>query len=67
MNLHSYDLDLLGWTAERQTEFQPYAADGLVPGRVAAQHRGAYVLYCEGGGNVVQISRSPPARDSRRR
>ncbi len=56
MNLHAYDLDLLGWTAERQTEFQPYALDGLVPGRVAAQHRGAYVLYCSGGEVWSEIS-----------
>ncbi len=56
MNLHAYDLFALGWTAEREKEFQPYAADGLVAGRVAAQHRGAYVLYAEQGELWSEIS-----------
>jgi ribosome biogenesis GTPase len=43
------DLEALGWDAERATEFEPHAAAGLVPGRVAVQHRGAYdVLTKEG-------------------
>ncbi len=42
------DLESLGWDARRETEFEPYAAEGLVPGRVAVQHRGAYdVLTAE--------------------
>jgi ribosome biogenesis GTPase / thiamine phosphate phosphatase len=39
----------LGWTPERETEFEPHRAEGLVPARVAVEHRSAYVLYGEGG------------------
>ncbi len=43
------ELETLGWNAERAKDFEPYAADGAVPGRVAVQHRGAYdVLTAEG-------------------
>ena len=39
----------LGWTEDHQTEFEPHAAAGLTPARVAAQHRGAYVLFSQLG------------------
>jgi ribosome biogenesis GTPase len=39
----------LGWDDSRETEFTEHAAAGLVPARVAAQHRGAYVLFSELG------------------
>ncbi len=39
----------LGWTPERDTEFEPFHADGLAPGRVAVEHRSAYVVYTEDG------------------
>jgi ribosome biogenesis GTPase / thiamine phosphate phosphatase len=45
----SFDMTALGWSPSRTEEFEPYAADGLVPARVAAQHRGAYVVYAESG------------------
>jgi ribosome biogenesis GTPase / thiamine phosphate phosphatase len=32
-------LETLGWSELRQQEFLPYAADGLVPGRVMGEHR----------------------------
>ena len=44
-----YALQDLGWTDGHTTDFDPYAAEGLVPARVAAQHRGAYVLFSELG------------------
>jgi ribosome biogenesis GTPase / thiamine phosphate phosphatase len=44
-----YSLPDLGWTHSRTTEFAPHAAAGLVPARVAAQHRGAYTLFSELG------------------
>jgi ribosome biogenesis GTPase / thiamine phosphate phosphatase len=44
-----YALQDLGWTDSHTTEFEPHAAAGLVPARVAAQHRGAYVLFSELG------------------
>lgn len=39
----------LGWNAYFDDGFAPHAADGLVPARVAVQHRGSYVLYTEAG------------------
>jgi ribosome biogenesis GTPase len=36
------DLDTLGWDDEREEQFAPHRGGGLVPGRVAVQHRGAY-------------------------
>jgi ribosome biogenesis GTPase / thiamine phosphate phosphatase len=38
-------LGLLGWSDQLETEFTPFAADGLVPARVVAQHRGAYAVH----------------------
>jgi ribosome biogenesis GTPase / thiamine phosphate phosphatase len=45
----SESLTRLGWTPERDTEFERYREDGLVPGRVAVEHRSAYVLFGEDG------------------
>ena len=39
----------LGWTEHFAAAFEPYEAEGLRPGRVAVQHRGAYDLYTEDG------------------
>ena len=44
-----HELDQLGWGADFEREFQQHAATGLVPGRVAVQHRGAYDVYTEHG------------------
>jgi ribosome biogenesis GTPase len=41
------DLTSLGWDETRAEEFEPYAAAGLIPGRVAVQHRGAYDVLTE--------------------
>jgi ribosome biogenesis GTPase / thiamine phosphate phosphatase len=45
----SEQLAALGWSAEFQESFAPYAGDGLVPARVTVQHRGAYVVCAETG------------------
>jgi len=45
----SESLIRLGWTPERETEFDHYREDGLRPARVAVEHRSAYVLYGERG------------------
>ena len=37
-------LAALGWTAELGEQFETYAADGLVPGRVVAEHRAGHVV-----------------------
>jgi ribosome biogenesis GTPase len=43
------ELSTLGWDDDWQRAFEPFAADGLTPGRVAVQHRGAYdVTTAEG-------------------
>ncbi|MEJ7793382.1 MAG: ribosome small subunit-dependent GTPase A [Gaiellaceae bacterium] len=42
-------LQELGWSDQLTNDFEPHAAAGLVPARVAVQHRGAYVLLSGGG------------------
>jgi ribosome biogenesis GTPase / thiamine phosphate phosphatase len=42
-------LDALGWDDEFERAFSPHAAEGLVPARVVAEHRGAYVVRGETG------------------
>jgi ribosome biogenesis GTPase len=44
-----YALQDLGWTDSHTTDFEPHAPSGHAPARVAAQHRGAYVLFSELG------------------
>ena len=54
----------LGWDEEREAEFAPYAAEGLVPARVAAQHYGGYDLLLPDGETLGIPARSlaePPA------
>jgi ribosome biogenesis GTPase len=43
------NLQDLGWSDQLAIEFEPYAAEGLAPARVAIEHRGGYVLYAEAG------------------
>jgi ribosome biogenesis GTPase len=44
-----HDLTALGWDDSFAEDFEQYARSGLIPGRVAVQHRGAYdVLTAEG-------------------
>ena len=45
----NHALARLGWTPERELEFDPHRAAGLVAGRVAVEHRSAYVVYTEHG------------------
>jgi ribosome biogenesis GTPase / thiamine phosphate phosphatase len=52
----SFDITALGWSPSRAEQFEPYAADGLVPARVAAQHRGAYVVYAESGEHRAEVA-----------
>jgi ribosome biogenesis GTPase len=42
-------LTRLGWGADFEQDFEQYAAAGLVPGRVAVQHRGAYDVFTPDG------------------
>jgi len=43
------DLTVLGWDERLSQEFAQYRPDGLVPGRVAVQHRGAWDVLTELG------------------
>ena len=52
----SFDLTALGWSPSREREFELYAADALAPARVAAQHRGAYVIYAASGERPAEVA-----------
>jgi ribosome biogenesis GTPase / thiamine phosphate phosphatase len=47
--LNESNLARFGWTPERETEFTHHREQGLVPARVAVEHRSAYELYGEQG------------------
>ena len=56
----------LGWSPALEEQFAPHAADGLAPGRVAAEHRGTYRLYTEQGEGPAELAgRLRHAADSR--
>jgi ribosome biogenesis GTPase / thiamine phosphate phosphatase len=61
LNLHD-----LGWSDQLETEFEPHAAAGLAPARVAVEHRGAYVLYAEAGEQRAEVSPKLRSRARRR-
>jgi ribosome biogenesis GTPase / thiamine phosphate phosphatase len=42
-------LETLGWDADWSSKFEQLEADNLIPARIAAQHRGAYVLWSADG------------------
>jgi ribosome biogenesis GTPase len=46
----------LGWDDGFAAAFGPYEQEGLVPARVAAQHRGDYDVLSEGGERRVRVS-----------
>lgn len=52
----SQELAALGWSPSRAEEFVPHAAAGCVPARVAAQHRGGYVVYAESGERPAEVA-----------
>ncbi len=45
----TYDLAELGWTPALASAFAQCGEADLIPARVAAQHRGRYLLYAESG------------------
>lgn len=64
--LTTMTLESLGWSAEHEHAFTPFAADGLVPARVAAVHRAAYELFAPPAtleaactGRLLHLSREP--------
>ncbi|MFN2587874.1 MAG: ribosome small subunit-dependent GTPase A [Actinomycetota bacterium] len=52
----SFDLHELGWTAELEEHMAPHRAAGWIPGRVAVQHRGAYVVLTEAGETAARLT-----------
>jgi ribosome biogenesis GTPase len=50
-------LAALGWTAELGEAFETYAADGLVAGRVVAEHRAGYLVRDGAGADVLARAR----------
>lgn len=49
-------LDALGWTVQRQMEFDEYAAKGLIPGRVVREHRSYFGVATHSGEVSAQIT-----------
>jgi ribosome biogenesis GTPase / thiamine phosphate phosphatase len=49
-------LQPLGWSTQLEEAFLPHAERGLVPGRVAVQHRGAYDVYSHRGELSAEVS-----------
>jgi ribosome biogenesis GTPase / thiamine phosphate phosphatase len=49
-------LQRLGWSQELRETFVPFGERGLVPGRVAVQHRGAFGVYTEHGEVPAEIA-----------
>jgi ribosome biogenesis GTPase / thiamine phosphate phosphatase len=60
--LNLYDL---GWSDQLESEFEPHAAAGLAPARVAVEHRGAYDVYAEAGELRAEVA--PRLRGAARR
>ena len=50
------DLATLGWDDGWNAAFEPYRPDGLVPGRVAVQHRGEYDVLTHEGERRAKIT-----------
>jgi ribosome biogenesis GTPase / thiamine phosphate phosphatase len=50
------ELASFGWDEKLAAAFEPFATDGLVPARVAIQHRGAYDVLTAEGEERAQIS-----------
>ncbi|MBE9180669.1 ribosome small subunit-dependent GTPase A [Oculatella sp. LEGE 06141] len=50
------NLNQLGWNYSLGCQFQPYANAGFSAGRVAVEHRGAYILYTERGEVTAEVA-----------
>ena len=49
-------LNSFGWSETLQEQFQPFAAQGLTPGRVTVQQRGHYGLTTPLGDMTAQLA-----------
>jgi len=52
----SESLARFGWDPEWEAEFEQHRADGLVPARVAVEHRSAYVVYGRDGETRAELA-----------
>jgi ribosome biogenesis GTPase len=52
----AFSLSGLGFDPDFQEQFEQYGRDGLAPGRVAVQHRGAYGVFTELGELSAELS-----------
>ena len=50
------DLPSLGWNDEFDTAFDRHRKEGLLPGRVALEHKHAYMLFCEEGEVIGEVT-----------
>jgi ribosome biogenesis GTPase / thiamine phosphate phosphatase len=50
------DLPALGWDDAWDASFRPYREEGLLPGRVAVPHRGAYDVLTEAGDARARVA-----------
>jgi ribosome biogenesis GTPase len=50
------NLNDLGWDDGFEAAFEPYATEGLMPARVAAQHRGGYDVLAEPGERRAHVA-----------
>lgn len=50
------DLTALGWTPRYAEAFAPYAAEGMVPARVALEHTHIYRIFAETGERLARVS-----------
>lgn len=50
-------LESLGWNDAFADAFRPYEEEGLIPARVAVQHRGGYVVLTEEGEREAEAAR----------
>jgi len=50
------NMESLGWSASRQHQFEQYEHDGLLPARIAEEHRERYVVLGEFGERSAEIT-----------
>ena len=51
----SFQLPVLGWDEALAASFQPHISSGLVPARVALEHKHAYVVLAESGEGLAEV------------
>ena len=51
-----YELSALGWSPFFEEQWSRWATPGLIPGRIAAEHRGAYEVWSSTGAGLAQLA-----------